>query len=157
MPYCKMQIEWICNRILSQQKNVWCDNFFCDQTNVRSKLLLLGHLPNLVGHCPMSDSNLQPCYLLLYTRKNEHLVPSWYRQAWTRLCPCTLRTSCQQCCYRIVTTEQFCRNIVDNLFFNRVQHNLVQDINWEQVFRFYVYRQVRYSHLSHSVIVQLFF
>jgi hypothetical protein len=36
-------------------------NFFCDRTNVRSKLLLLGHLPNLVGHCPMSDSNLQPC------------------------------------------------------------------------------------------------
>jgi hypothetical protein len=34
--------------------------FFCDLTNVRSKLLLLGHLPNLVGHCPMSDSNLQP-------------------------------------------------------------------------------------------------
>jgi hypothetical protein len=34
--------------------------FFCDLTNVRSKLLLLGHLPNLVGHCPMSDSiNLQ--------------------------------------------------------------------------------------------------
>jgi hypothetical protein len=58
--YCKLQIEWICNRILSQQKNV-CDNFFCDRTNVRSKLLLLGHLPNLVGHCPMSDSNLQPC------------------------------------------------------------------------------------------------
>jgi hypothetical protein len=40
-------------------KNV-CDNFFCDRTNVRSKLLLLGHLPNLIGHCPMSDSNLQP-------------------------------------------------------------------------------------------------
>ena len=38
-----------------------CINFFCDRTNVRSKLLLLGHLPNLVGHCPMSDSNLQPC------------------------------------------------------------------------------------------------
>jgi hypothetical protein len=37
--------------------------FFCDQTNVRSKLLLLGHLLNLVGHCPMSDSNLQPCYV----------------------------------------------------------------------------------------------
>jgi hypothetical protein len=36
--------------------------FFCDLTNVRSKLLLLGHLPNLVGHCPMSDSNLQPCH-----------------------------------------------------------------------------------------------
>ena len=36
--------------------------FFCDRTNVRSKLLLLGHLHNLVGHCPMSDSNLQPCY-----------------------------------------------------------------------------------------------
>jgi hypothetical protein len=35
--------------------------FFCDLTNVRSKLLLLVHLPNLVGHCPMSDSNLQPC------------------------------------------------------------------------------------------------
>jgi hypothetical protein len=35
--------------------------FFCDLTNVRSKLLLLGHLPNLVGHCPMSDTNLQPC------------------------------------------------------------------------------------------------
>ena len=34
--------------------------FFCDRTNVRSKLLLLGRLPNLVGHCPMSDSNLQP-------------------------------------------------------------------------------------------------
>ena len=43
------------------KKNVECDNFFCDRTNVRSKLLLLGHLPNLVGHCPMSDSNLQPC------------------------------------------------------------------------------------------------
>jgi hypothetical protein len=37
--------------------------FFCDLTNVRSKLLLLGHLPNLVGHCPMSDSNLQPCVI----------------------------------------------------------------------------------------------
>jgi hypothetical protein len=60
--YCKMQIEWICNLILSQQKNVYkCDNFFCDRSNVRSKLLLLGHLPNLVGHCLMSDSNLQPC------------------------------------------------------------------------------------------------
>ena len=35
--------------------------FFCDRTNVRSKLLLLGHLPYLIGHCPMSDSNLQPC------------------------------------------------------------------------------------------------
>jgi hypothetical protein len=59
--FMQMQIEWICNRILSQQKNV-CDNFFCDRTNVRSKLLLLGHLPNfIVGHCPMSDSNLQPC------------------------------------------------------------------------------------------------
>ena len=34
---------------------------FFDRTNVRSNLLLLGHLPNLVGHCPMSDSNLQPC------------------------------------------------------------------------------------------------
>jgi hypothetical protein len=34
--------------------------FLCDLTNVRSKLLLLGHLPHLVGHCPMSDSNLQP-------------------------------------------------------------------------------------------------
>ena len=32
---------------------------FCDRTNVRSKLLLLGHFPNLIGHCPMSDSNLQ--------------------------------------------------------------------------------------------------
>jgi hypothetical protein len=43
--------------------------FFCDRTNVRSKLLLLGHLPNLVGHCPMSDSNLQPCiciYICIY-------------------------------------------------------------------------------------------
>jgi hypothetical protein len=38
-----------------------CDIFFCDLTNVRSKSLLLRHLPNLVGHCPMSDSNLQPC------------------------------------------------------------------------------------------------
>ena len=36
--------------------------FFCDRTNVRSKFLLLGHLPNLVGHCPMSDSNFQPCF-----------------------------------------------------------------------------------------------
>jgi hypothetical protein len=53
--YCKLQIEWICNRILSQ--------IVCDRTNVRSKLLLLGHLPNLVGHCPMSDSNLQPWYM----------------------------------------------------------------------------------------------
>jgi hypothetical protein len=42
-------------------KKVCVTNFFCDLTNVRSKLLLLGHLPNLVGHCPMSDSNLQPC------------------------------------------------------------------------------------------------
>ena len=44
------------------KKNVCCNLtiFFCDVTNVRSKLLLLGHLPNLVGHCPMSDSNLQP-------------------------------------------------------------------------------------------------
>ena len=37
--------------------------YFFDRTNVRSKLLFLGHLPNLVGHCPMSDSNLQPCYM----------------------------------------------------------------------------------------------
>jgi hypothetical protein len=44
--------------------------FFCDRTNVRSKLLLLGHLPNLVGHCPMSDSNLQPW--LLYVYQNFH-------------------------------------------------------------------------------------
>ena len=58
--YCEMQIEWICNRILSQQKMYSVTIFFCDRTNVRSKLLLLGHLPNLVGHCPMSDSNLQP-------------------------------------------------------------------------------------------------
>jgi hypothetical protein len=29
---------------------------FCDRTNVRSKLFLLGHLSNLVGHCPMSNS-----------------------------------------------------------------------------------------------------
>jgi hypothetical protein len=29
-----------------------------------SKLLLLGHLPNLVGHCPMSDSNLQPWLII---------------------------------------------------------------------------------------------
>jgi hypothetical protein len=35
--------------------------FLCERTNVRSKSLLLGHLLNLVGHCPMSDSNLQPC------------------------------------------------------------------------------------------------
>ena len=43
------------------KKNVaYVTIFFCDRTNVRSKLLLLGHLPNLVGHCPMSDSNLQP-------------------------------------------------------------------------------------------------
>ena len=41
--------------------------FFCDRTNVRSKLLLLGHLPNLVGHCPMSDSNLQPCIVMSRT------------------------------------------------------------------------------------------
>jgi hypothetical protein len=33
-------------------------NYF---SNAQSKLLFLGHLPNLVGHCPMSDSNLQPC------------------------------------------------------------------------------------------------
>jgi hypothetical protein len=42
--------------------------YFFDRTNVRSKLLLLGHLPNLVGHCPMSDSNLQPCFTI------EHVV-----------------------------------------------------------------------------------
>jgi hypothetical protein len=41
-------------------KKMYVTIFFCDRTNVRSKLLLLGHLPNLVGHCPMSDSNLQP-------------------------------------------------------------------------------------------------
>ena len=38
--------------------------FFCDRTNVRSKLLLLGHLPNLIGHCPMSDSNLQLWFIV---------------------------------------------------------------------------------------------
>jgi hypothetical protein len=43
-------------------KKMYVTIFFCDRTNVRSKLLLLGHLHNLVGHCPMSDSNLQPCY-----------------------------------------------------------------------------------------------
>jgi hypothetical protein len=42
-------------------KKMYVTILFCDRTNVRSKLLLLGHLPNLVGHCPMSDSNLQPC------------------------------------------------------------------------------------------------
>ena len=42
-------------------KKMYVTIFFCDRTNVRSKLLLLGHLHNLVGHCPMSDSNLQPC------------------------------------------------------------------------------------------------
>jgi hypothetical protein len=44
-------------------KKMYVTIFFCDRTNVRSKLLLLGHLPNLVGHCPMSDSNLQPWVL----------------------------------------------------------------------------------------------
>ena len=43
-----------------QSKKMYVTIFFCDQTNVQSKLLLLEHLPNLVGHCPMSDSNLQP-------------------------------------------------------------------------------------------------
>ena len=38
--------------------------YFFDRTNVRSKLLLLGHLPNLVGQCPMSDSNLQPWLII---------------------------------------------------------------------------------------------
>ena len=60
--------------------------YFSDRTNVRSKLLLLGHLPNLVGHCPMSDSNLQP-----------NLVPRLFpparrvvERAWVRGClqPC---------------------------------------------------------------------
>ena len=46
--------------------------YFFDRTNVRSKLLLLGHLPNLVGHCPMSDSNLQPCSY----KKSERSVES---------------------------------------------------------------------------------
>ena len=41
-------------------KKMYVTIYFSDRTNVRSKLLLLGHLPNLVGHCPMSDSNLQP-------------------------------------------------------------------------------------------------
>ena len=50
--------------------------FFCDRTNVRSKLLLLGHLPNLVGHCPMSDSNLQPCIIVFCPVLSNRVV--WY-------------------------------------------------------------------------------
>ena len=42
------------------KKCVWQIFFVIGPCNVRSKLLLLGHLPNLVGQCPMSDSNLQP-------------------------------------------------------------------------------------------------
>ena len=35
------------------------------RTNVRSKVTLIGFLRNLVGRCPMSDSNLQPCTIIL--------------------------------------------------------------------------------------------
>jgi hypothetical protein len=48
--------------------------FVADLTNVRSKLLLLGHLPNLVGHCPMSDSNLQPSNAILIHVLRENLA-----------------------------------------------------------------------------------
>ena len=51
-------------KILSEFSIGFCHSKKCS-CNVTiyffSKLLLLGHLPNLVGHCPMSDSNLQPC------------------------------------------------------------------------------------------------
>ena len=59
--YCKMQIGEFAIGFCHSKKMYNVTIFFCDLTNVRSKLLLLGHLPNLVGHCPMSDSNLQPC------------------------------------------------------------------------------------------------
>jgi hypothetical protein len=37
--------------------------FFCDLTNVRSKLLLLRHLPNLVGQCATVICSLVGCSL----------------------------------------------------------------------------------------------
>jgi hypothetical protein len=60
--YCKMQIGEFAIGFCHSKKMYNVTIFFCDLTNVRSKLLLLGHLPNLVGHCPMSDSNFQPCH-----------------------------------------------------------------------------------------------
>jgi hypothetical protein len=60
--------------------------YFFDRTNVRSKLLLLGHLPNLVGHCPMlSDSNLQPCNLWDFYAIKVTGHPFW-RFAENRYC-----------------------------------------------------------------------
>ena len=35
---------------------------------------LVGHLPNLVGYCPMSDSNLQPCMDACYVKKRVTLI-----------------------------------------------------------------------------------
>ena len=54
---------------------------FFDRTNVRSNLLLLGHLPNLVGHCPMSDSNLQPCHTNIVNRVKKMELPD--KQHWS--------------------------------------------------------------------------
>jgi hypothetical protein len=63
--------------------------FFLDRTNVRSKLLLLGHLPNFVGHCPMSDSNLQPCAGIflasILLKEMRYLV--YIRYLWYQVTP----------------------------------------------------------------------
>jgi hypothetical protein len=86
---CKL-IEWICIRILSQQKKCMWQYFFY-LTNVRSKWLLLGHLPNLVGHCPMSDSNLQPwyhahCTIPCYSMPYRNWYPTIPHQHTTPYC-----------------------------------------------------------------------
>ena len=67
---------------------------FChskNRTNVRSKLLLLRHLPNLVGHCPMSDSNLQPCELMNNHGKSVTVITFNIRNEYTVLGPVVQR------------------------------------------------------------------
>jgi hypothetical protein len=43
---------------VTAKKCMWL--FFCDRTNKCPIKITFTHLPNLVRHCPMSDSNLQP-------------------------------------------------------------------------------------------------
>ena len=66
LPAVSKMLEYLVNFIAKCKLSEFAIGFchskkMYNRTNVRSKLLLLGHLPNLVGHCPMSDSNLQPC------------------------------------------------------------------------------------------------
>jgi hypothetical protein len=70
--------------------------FFRDRTNVRSKLLLLGHLPNLVGHCPMSDSNLQPCMVEKTLFKNFFALETSMKNL-TCICYSYFRNLLQAC------------------------------------------------------------